>query len=863
MKRTIIILSAAVVAVLSVVSCAKERFDAPEVTGDVITFSSFRQQVFTRADIDLMNFEVGTKYTLLAVDTPASGGSYQWVDGKGFATQPQVGEEATGNVISYEPKAVFRRGESLDFFGLTYGNGDVPALNTPLANGVNPTITVAEVADKAGAGLNRFPDLMHSNSGDARNRTSAGGTVLLPFQHAMAAVNILVSKQDETDDLDVEKQLERVKIRKITLENVATTATMDVVTGDWTWDASTESGSRVVFESIQADGYTVGINAENPLLTAAEGMKEDDVDLLIIPTDKLADTDPAKQLRLTVEIEGLEKYNTLTDSFEPYDNTATVQPGHTVITNGSCTVTQDLVVYSDEDGHAEGPLEFERNHKYTLSIFIMRDNVRIVAVSPQVYDWVPVDTEEYAAVLGQPVTFGGTVWMDRNLGAKTFDCENDFFNSMGYYYQFCRNIPWIMDLDVLKRYLNNQTVFYRIPESEVPYGGLRTADHYHSTTNPKSVFSRHNVDKYDSQGNLYTEGTFGIHSSATDNSDPLFFTYDEHGNKVSTWRTSYRYLSYDPADQTDKTLWPALNPGDPGGYSFIVGPKNEGHQAWSWTHAEVDLYRNHWGNMTSIPENQPAPKGWKIASRKEVYTILPESVSSGWTENSAHLYQARTDHDMTTGGVAGAPPTSSVAGLYNFQYILGRITLPAAGSSPGLKPINHSTTTLPCVYGIKHQGTDQAYRIKIEQLPSKTVIFSEGGKTFYFNYVRITRYPAKATDKFLTNVTSNPSDGISDNPKRQVTVTQTNLQDFDWDHPSAELFFPMQGYIDAGNQDRDLFLDEFGISCIMRVTTWTGATPGHNHTFYFRNVGVGSNTGSRNALGDPIRLIRDFSADAK
>ena len=61
MKRTIIILSAAVVAVLSVVSCAKERFDAPEVTGDVITFSSFRQQVFTRADIDLMNFEVGTK----------------------------------------------------------------------------------------------------------------------------------------------------------------------------------------------------------------------------------------------------------------------------------------------------------------------------------------------------------------------------------------------------------------------------------------------------------------------------------------------------------------------------------------------------------------------------------------------------------------------------------------------------------------------------------------------------------------------------------------------------------------------------------------------------------------------------------
>ena len=270
-----------------------------------------------------------------------------------------------------------------------------------------------------------------------------------------------------------------------------------------------------------------------------------------------------------------------------------MQPGHTVITNGSCTVTQDLVVYDDRDGHAAGPLEFLRNHKYTLSIFIMRDNVRIVAVSPQVYDWVPVDTEEYTAVLGQPVTFGGTVWMDRNLGAKTFDCENDFFNSMGYYYQFGRNIPWIIDVDVVKRYLNNQNVFYRIPATDANYGGLRTLDI------GVSVFSRHPQGtltdaqgvkyKVDSQGNKYREGTFGIHQNATNNSDPLFFTYDEHGNKVSTWRTSFRHLSYDPADQTDKTLYPALNPGDPGSYSFSVGPwKGDGFHTASGD--------NRWGN---------------------------------------------------------------------------------------------------------------------------------------------------------------------------------------------------------------------------------------------------------------------------
>ena len=118
----------------------------------------------------------------------------------------------------------------------------------------------------------------------------------------------------------------------------------------------------------------------------------------------------------------------------------------------------------------------------------------------------------------------------------------------------------------------------------------------------------------------------------------------------------------------------------------------------------------------------------------------------------------------------------------------------------------------------------------------------------------ISRYPATRTDKILTNLNT-------DDPQRKEEITQTNLQDFDWSHPAAELYFPMQGYIDAGNEYRGPFLAEFGLSCIMRVTSWLGASEdGYNQTFYFRNSGVGSNTGSRNALGDPIRLIRDFNA---
>ena len=38
------------------------------------------------------------------------------------------------------------------------------------------------------------------------------------------------------------------------------------------------------------------------------------------------------------------------------------------------------------------------------------------------------------------------MWMDRNLGAQSADCENDWYNTIGHYYQFGRNIPFILDI---------------------------------------------------------------------------------------------------------------------------------------------------------------------------------------------------------------------------------------------------------------------------------------------------------------------------------------------------------------------------------------------------------------------------------
>ena len=129
------------------------------------------------------------------------------------------------------------------------------------------------------------------------------------------------------------------------------------------------------------------------------------------------------------------------------------------VQDGVATIEVPLRDYDAQTGADAGPLDFERNHKYTLAVSVLRDDVRIVAVSPQVYEWQSVDISSQAAVLGQPVTFGGVVWMDRNLGATDYDCENNFLSTMGYYYQFGRNIPFIFDRNVWNAYKDNRRVF--------------------------------------------------------------------------------------------------------------------------------------------------------------------------------------------------------------------------------------------------------------------------------------------------------------------------------------------------------------------------------------------------------------------
>ena len=158
----------AATAVLGAVSCQKENSGDNMKDGNSISFSSFRKQLFTRADLDLFSFAEGTKYTLFAVQSKTAASDYGWASEGPFNVQPTIGTEASNGTISYSPTAIFPSGEELDFYALTYGKGDeVAVIDAPVVDGTTPAITIQETDD-------RLKDLMHSN--EVKNRKPSDGT---------------------------------------------------------------------------------------------------------------------------------------------------------------------------------------------------------------------------------------------------------------------------------------------------------------------------------------------------------------------------------------------------------------------------------------------------------------------------------------------------------------------------------------------------------------------------------------------------------------------------------------------------------------------------------------------------------------
>ena len=355
----------------------------------------------------------------------------------------------------------------------------------------------------------KLPDLMYSDN--LKSRSSASGRLEMEFRHTMAKLNIEILKQDES--ADSEKKLTYAVLKKMVLKGTGVSGTYNIEAGLWE-NVSMDTDGIIVFDGT----HRVSEKADRVVS-----------DHLVIPVKE-------GDVSLTVYLSGID--------------------------GGKESVTHTLKISEDQN------LNLEQNHEYTLSIAVLKNDVRIVTVTPKVYEWVDIDLTQGEAYLGQPVYFGGLMWMDRNLGARSADCENDWYNTIGYYYQHGRNIPYMFDVDVWKTRFN---------------------------TSSKVSFSN----------NKFTHG--------------LIYSLNENHERIS----EYIPASGSGAPESNLPYYDqvAKNPGDVGvDYRFICG-----FNSWSsWARGTNNLQdpRNdvYWDDVA----NQPCPKGWRLPTRKDMYKYLPE-----------------------------------------------------------------------------------------------------------------------------------------------------------------------------------------------------------------------------------------------
>ncbi len=592
------------------------------------------------------------------------------------------GTEQANHTIGYGSPLVYDD-TPISIYGVTYGTADSPSQapkNTPLDN---PMIK-EEVID------NTLCDLMFSNNliGQTINN---GYRLEMDFKHAMSKVEFMIVKQDESKD--DENKLENVTLKNITVEGTHQSGTFDIVKGKWNYGDSDELVERNYFSGKQ-DITTTS--------TKVSG------ELLLFPN---ADNE---EVSISVTLGNLE---------------------------GEDKEVEYKLRKVDEEGNDVGVFQFEVNHQYTLLITVLKDEVRTIAIAPQVYDWIDKNRDDN--YLGQPVTFANLMWMDRNLGATSADCENDWEACRGYYYQYARNIPYILD-----------------------------------------------KEKYDAAPNKIPVY-------------PFLYTYNQYGEKVYSVDDVQTTVLTSQTIRGRKEI--AVNPGEDGEYRFISDVNDGGYWMLDENGQEESFINEFW---TSSVENHPCPKGWRLPTKEDFASFLPEKqFSTPWSK----VFHA---------------PQRYLGSTLNYweELVYGNV---------GDQKV---------FYIIKRQGRPDCYRIRILMKEStikgkwyfEIAYFSGNEKMSFMNLT--------TEEEFLASM----KDGT-----------------FDWSTPSAIMEVPACGFI---HPSRFNILNGDGINAILRSSdpNTTNTPSGTNWVFYLRDdedsFVCGLVSKSRKALGDQIRCVRDVTA---
>lgn len=664
---------------------------------------------------------------------------------------------------------------SISFYGFTYGE-----------KVENPTPDTYLTFDETNNNEYKRTEVVNEETGELKdlmwgilvdqNDATAEFPCEIPFRHAFSQLEFKVSQLASENNPEV--GMYNLGIERIAVTGTYQSGTVDLFTGKTTLNG--DQSERPL--SNMATNYNVGeyISVDTPDSLGA---------MIVFPSaeESLSGGVGEYTIGLKITLKGTEEEvkklvgnATKPQSSNYWTGDYIVKQVYSSVYNGSITAS---------------PLYLQAGSKYTLHIVLMKDEVRVVTVVPSKVEWLPGETETdkdgnentfSTEVVGQPIFFDNTMWMDRNLGANEADPGGNYNQTIGYYYQNNRNIPYW------------------------PYSTGTFDPNDSSKKWPPTPENRYDDD-------------FSISSSWSSPAYKVYPIIDENAINTSDickrqWYSADAGKTYLTTLQKSSTY--------SGTYIFFAG--NGGDVPWK-------------GNEWNVRENQPAPPGYALPTQEQFQSIFPTTVFAGnitflklhhdgsdWRgcqdgdgngnkpnpidDNITTLricvpfYKDRTNTTTTEyltkwqnlndpGQYPEDPkiyysghspyyyynrtikynekwePDGDPSSGYCSVYIISREDGDTESITSTSTSSNYATKQWGTIYGIKKVGTTEAYRMRWK------VRYADDKEKDPRLYVEVCMYSCTKNDN----------------------LTVDNFKDYDWEHPVSQMFFPLCGEVEGRN----------------------------------------------------------------